>query len=493
MDKLAAKKPRRTRKPTFAKGSVRRPQLAPSHTPEHAPAPEAPAATIAVEVLRELLEKHKLAPIKAALKKGHAADIASFIGTLDAHGAWTVLDLLPLEKQAEVFGYLPRENQVELARTVPRGKLARIVTEMHSDERADLFKELSDEEQEALLPALAHAEREDIRRLAAYKEGTAGAIMSSEYATLSPDLTAAQALARLRREAPDKETINRAYVTDDERRLIGSLRLQDLILAPASARVAQIMDPNPIAVHVNDDQEEVAGKIAKYDMVAIPVLDAEDRLVGIVTYDDALDVLEQEATEDFHLVGTVSKTIINVRDATVWMLYRARVFWLVVLVFGNIFSGASVAAFDDTILAYIALVFFLPLLIASGGNAGSQSATLMVRALATGDVRLADWGWMIGREVLVAGLLGVTMALAVTVIGLVRAGPEIAIVVSLAMILIVLVGSLIGLSLPFVLTRLKLDPATASAPLITSIADIVGILIYFSIATAFLPLAPGGS
>jgi len=452
--------------------------------------PDTPGATIAAEVLRELLEKHKLAPIKTALKKGHAADIASFIGTLDPHGAWTVLDLLPLERQAEVFGYLSRESQVALARSASRSKLARIVTEMNSDERADLFKELTDEEQEALLPALAHAEREDIRRLASYKEGTAGAIMSSEYATLSPDLTAAQALARLRREAPDKETINRAYVTDEDRHLIGSLRLQDLILAPASAKVAQIMDPNPIAAHVDDDQEEVAGKIAKYDMVAIPVLDGEERLVGIVTYDDALDVLQEEATEDFHRVGTVSTTIINVRDASVWMLYRARILWLVALVFGNIFSGAGIAAFEGTITAYIALVFFLPLLIGSGGNAGAQSATLMVRALATGDVRLADWGWMVGREILVAGLLGLTMALAVTLIGFLRGGPEIAFVVCLAMILIVLVGSLIGLSLPFILTKLKLDPATASAPLITSIADVIGILIYLSIATALLPDAP---
>lgn len=471
-----------------ASANVRRPRSVPNQS--KSAQPEIPGATIAVELLRELLEKHKLAPIKTALKKGHAADIASFLATLEPHAAWTVLDLLPLERQAEVFGYLTRESQVALARSASRSKLARIVTEMNSDERADLFKELTDEEQEALLPALAHAEREDIRKLAAYKEGTAGAIMSSDYATLSPELTAAQALARLRREAPDKETINRAYVTDEDRHLIGSLRLQDLILAPASAKVAQIMDPNPIAVHVGDDQEEVAGKIAKYDMVAIPVLDADQRLVGIVTYDDALDVLQEEATEDFQRVGTLSETIINVRDASIWMLYRARILWLVALVFGNIFSGAGIVAFEGTIAAYIALVFFLPLLIGSGGNAGAQSATLMVRALATGDVRLSDWGWMVGREILVAGLLGLTMAFAVTLIGLIRGGPEIALVVCLAMILIVLVGSLIGLSLPFILTKLKLDPATASAPLITSIADVIGILIYLSIATALLPGAP---
>jgi magnesium transporter len=433
------------------------------------------------------LAEDNLAEVKAALKTAHAADAASFIGTLEPVQAWRVLDLMPLAKQAVVYGYLPRDRQVELARAAPRGKLARIVTEMPADERADLFNELTDEEQEALLPALAHAEREDIRKLAGYEEGTAGAIMTSDYATLSPELSAAEALEVLRREAPDKETIYRAYVTGPDRRLIGSVRLQDLILAPARSKVSQIMEANPIAVHVDEDQEEVARKIAKYDVIALPVLDADDRMVGIVTYDDALDVLQEEATEDFHRVGTVASTITNVRDASIWMLYRARVVWLVVLVFANIFSGAGIAAFEETIVAYVALMFFLPLLIGSGGNAGSQSATLMVRALATGDVRMSDWGKMIGREVLVATLLGFTMALAVSLIGLARGGPEIALVVSASMVAIVLVGSIIGISLPFILTRFGFDPATASAPLITSMADAVGVIIYFTIATTLLP------
>jgi magnesium transporter len=231
----------------------------------------------------------------------------------------------------------------------------------------------------------------------------------------------------------------------------------------------------------------VARQIARYDALALPVVDGEGRLVGIVTYDDAMDVAEAEATEDFHKVGTVTRLMTGVREAGVLALYRARIVWLVVLVFGNIFSGAGIAAFEGTIATYVALVFFLPLLIGSGGNAGAQSATLMVRALATGDVALADWGRMIGRELLIAGLLGLTMALAVSPIGLARGGPEIALVVAGAMVLIVLVGSTIGLTLPFVLTRLGLDPATASAPLVTTIADATGVVIYLAIATAALP------
>lgn len=416
------------------------------------------------------------------LANQHAADIAQFITDHPADIDWQVLDMLDLPRQAEVFGYLDRDLQVELANCVPRKRLAEIVTEMDSDDRADLFNALSEREREALLPALSHAEREDIRRLASYEEGTAGSIMTSDYAVLTPELTARQALDKLRLEAPEKETIYRAYVVDEDRKLAGSVRLQDLILVAPATRIEKIMERNTLAVRVDEDQEEVARKIAHYDRLALPVIDVDGRIVGIVTHDDALDVLQEEATEDFHKSSSVTGLAEGIKQATIFMLYRARVAWLVLLVFGNIFSGAGIAYFEDTIAAHLALLFFLPLLIASGGNAGAQAATLMVRAMATGDVRTKDWGRMLGRETLVALLLGLTMAVAIYGIGAWRGGIEIAGVVSASMILIVLAGSLIGMTLPFILTRLKLDPATASGPLVTSICDIVGVVIYFSIA-----------
>jgi len=211
-----------------------------------------------------------------------------------------------------------------------------------------------------------------------------------------------------------------------------------------------------------------------------------------VTYDDALDVQKEETDISFVKTSAVGGLGTSMLSASVGLLYRKRVPWLVVLVFGNIFSGAGIAYFEDTIAAYVALVFFLPLLVDSGGNAGSQSATLMVRALATGDVRMSDWGRMLGREVVVAGGLGLTMAAAVSVIGVFRGGPEIAMVVALTMVIIVLIGSLIGMSLPFLLNRLKLDPAAASAPLITSLADAIGVVIYFAMATWLLDLTAVG-
>jgi magnesium transporter len=427
-----------------------------------------------------------LAANREFLATTHAADIARFLRDYDAEIDWRVLDLLDIDQQAEVLGYLDRSEQVALARSAPRSRLAAIFTEMDADDRADLFIALSEEEQEALLPALAQAEREDIRRLASYEAGTAGAIMTSDYAVLSPSLSARQALDTLRREAPDKETIYRAYVVDADRKLLGSVRLQDLILANPATAVEDIMERDAHAVAVNDDQESVAREVARYDMVALPVVDTEGRIIGIVTHDDALDVLTEEATEDFHKAGSVGDLGRSVGRATIFMLYRARVVWLVLLVFGNIFSGAGIAHFEDVIAAHMALLFFLPLLIASGGNAGAQASTLTVRAMATGEVQLRHWGRLLGKEVLVALLLGLTMALAIYGIGMWRGGIDIALVVSLAMIAIVLVGSLIGLTLPFVLTRVGFDPATASGPLVTSIADIAGVLIYFGIAHAFL-------
>jgi magnesium transporter len=275
-------------------------------------------------------------------------------------------------------------------------------------------------------------------------------------------------------------------VVDPERRLVGSVRLQELILAWPNVSIADLMERNPRSVLVSDDQEVAAREIARYDVLALPVVDSEGHLVGIVTHDDAMDVVEQEATEDFHKQATVGTIVTSLKDASIGLLYRKRITWLVLLVFGNLLSGAGIAYFEETIAAHVALVFFLPLLIGSGGNAGSQASTLMVRALATGDVGLRDWGRVLGREILVAAALGATMAVAVSAIGFFRGGPEIALVVALSMIMIVMVGSIIGVSLPFLFSRFNMDPAAASAPLVTVMADAVGVMIYFSIATALL-------
>lgn len=433
---------------------------------------------------RTLLAAAALTPEAAAAL--HPADLAALLERRAPKDAWTILAALPLARRAETFGYLEAATQVAIAAEAELRALAELLAAMDADERADFWTALDEGLREKLSPALAAAEREDIRRLASYPAGTAGAVMTSEYATLRPDMTAREAIEALRAQAASKETIAIAYVLSPQRRLLGTVALEDLVVARAEERVEALMRRDPPFVRADDPAEEAARLIARYDLPAIPVINGGEMMVGIVTADDAMDVVEIEATEDIQKAGGTSGLVVSLRDASIGLLYRKRISWLIVLVFANIFSGAGIAAFEDVIAANVALVFFLPLLIDSGGNAGSQSATLMVRALATGDAALSDWARMMGREVSVAALLGGTMALAVSLIGLVRGGPEIALVVALTMVCVVMVGSLVGLSLPVLLSKLGYDPATASAPLITTIADASGVLIYFAIASALL-------
>ncbi len=443
--------------------------------------------------VKDELPAGDLPEIQAFLGTEHPADLAAHLAEWPVDQALRVLALLPIPRQAELFGYFEADDQLELTEHLPEEHLAQLFTEMNADERADLFAELPEITQQALLKRLKREEREDIRRLAAYEEETAGAIMTTDFVSLDSQMTVRDAIESLRSQAPDSETIYRAYVLDDRKQLLGALRLQNLIFARPDRKVSELIEANALAVHVDDDQEEVARHIAKYDVLAVPVVDAENRLLGIITYDDAMDIAEEEATEDIHRVGAVGDLDASVRDAPFFMMYRKRIVWLVLLVFGALFSSGGIAYFEDTIAAYVALVFFLPMLIGSAGNAGSQAATLMVRALAIGDVEMKDWGVMLGKELLVALALGGTMALAVSGIGIFRGGPDVAMVVALTMLIVVIFGSLIGMSLPFLLQRVKVDPATASAPLVATIADAGGVVIYLSIATAMLglPGAPG--
>lgn len=426
------------------------------------------------------------------LRELRSADIGEIIeNVLDEDGqglpvARALLDSLSLERRANVLGYLPSEAQRAVAEVMEDKALLLLLEHMGSDERTDLFKVLGEDRREALLRRMAHREREELKRLASYEEGTAGAIMTADYVAIPTGMTVSRALMRVRQTAPDAETVYQLYIIDPEGRLAGTLSLRQLMVARPGALIDDLMIKDVISVDVDEAQEEVARTVARYDLLALPVVDAERRLVGIVTHDDAMDVVESEATEDIHKGMSIGQLEDGVSRVPLWSLYRKRVTWLVLLVFGNLFSGAGIAYFEETIAAQVALVFFLPLLIGSGGNAGAQAATLMVRGMATGDVGVKDWGKLLGRELLVAGSLGLTMALAVAPIGVMRGGEAVAMVVAMSMVIIVLFGSLLGMCLPFLLDRLGWDPATASAPLVTTLIDASGVLIYFGIATAML-------
>jgi len=413
----------------------------------------------------------------------HPALIAELLEQLSPEEVYSILQNMPIEYSAHVMGLLEPATQEEVAEILDDAELADLINNMYSDERVDFIKLLSEDRVARVLRKVAQKERDDIIRLSGHEEGTAGAIMTSEYVSLKQELTVREALDKVRLEAPDKETIYYVFVVDEERKLVGFVSLRDLIMAPSYLRVKEIMKHELAFAYAHDPQEDVARKLSQYDLIAIPIVNANDTLIGIVTFDDVLDVAEEEATSDFHQMGAAGAVTTSLREASIWLIYQKRLPWLMVLILVNVLSGAGIAFYEDTIHAVVALVFFLPLLIGSGGNAGSQSATLMVRALATGDVEMRDWLRLFIREITVALCIGVTMGIAVSMIGIFRGGPDVAVVVAVTMVGVVMMGSLIGMSLPFILTRLKLDPATASAPLVTSLADIAGVLLYFTIAT----------
>lgn len=322
----------------------------------------------------------------------------------------------------------------------------------------------------------------------AFQKETTGRLMQKDFIMLEETTTVAVAIDYVRTHIEDKNNIHYLYIVNEFQQLSGVLSLRELLSSNDALLLSEIMTTKLVTFSAKLDQEKAAKIFQDTDLVTIPVVTKQKLILGVVHVEHILDVIEAEATEDFHKMAPVSSLEGSLKNASIFTLYRKRIIWLVVLVFMNVFSGAGIAHFEDVIAANIALVFFLPLLVDSGGNAGSQSATLMIRAMAVGDIKVTDWLKMFMKELTVAVALGTTMAFAVASVGVFRGGPEIALVVALTMVVIVIVGSLIGMSLPFIFQKLKLDAATASAPLITSIADIAGVLIYFSIAAKILVL-----
>lgn len=424
--------------------------------------------------LREVV--HGLAP----------SDLADLLTELPDRETVLLFRALPREVAAETFANLGPDQREDLLQAFTDDETRRLLTELTPDDRTHLLEELPGELTQRLLNLLPRSELEEARRLLGYPPESVGRLMTPDYVAVRPDWTVAQALEHIRRLGRDSETIDRVYVVDRRWHLLDDIGLRRFILADPAARVESIMDGSFVSLSSFADREEAVGMIQRYDVVALPVVDPDGVLLGIVTVDDVLDVAQEEATEDFHRVGSVEPIRGSLREARVPVLYRRRVGWLLALVFANLLSGAGIAHFEETIAATIALVFFLPVLIGSAGNAGSQAATLMVRAMATGDVRAGDWFRLLGKELGVAASLGLTMALAVSVVGVFRGGAQVAVVVAITMVAVVVVGSVVGMSLPFLLSRLRLDPATASAPLVTSIADVTGVLVYFTIASWYL-------
>lgn len=435
----------------------------------------------------ELIKNKQWKSLKYSLNEYDSIQLAEVIEEVSDKDELILFRLLNRTQSKEVFQLLSHSKQEQIIEGLAHNsqKLADLLNDIEPDDRTAFFEELPGQVTQQLIQLLTPGERRKTIQLLGYPEDSIGRLMTPEYVAIKPHYTIEETFEHIRKYGRDSETLNVIYIVDDDWKLIDDIRIKEVILASPQQRIEELMDHRFVSLNAMEDQETAIRTFSDYDRVALPVVNEEGILLGIVSFDDMMDVAEEESTEDFHKFGSFQEAIANPLTERVFSLYKNRIVWLVVLVFVNVFSGAAISKFETLIQTVVSLVFFLPLLIDSAGNAGSQSATLMIRSLAIGDVKMSDWYRLIWKEAVVSLLLGLTMGLAVAAVASFRA-PEIILVVSITMVLIVLTGSLIGLLLPFIFTKLKLDPATASAPLITSIADISGVLIYFSIASWLL-------
>jgi len=434
----------------------------------------------------DLLAQHDWQAIREALADWPAPELAELLGELRKPDRVLLYRALPRRTASDLFAYLDLDRQDALLRDLSDDETRDVLASLEPDDRTHLLEELPGQVTQRMLNLLSGEDLKEARLLLGYPDNSVGRLMTPQYVAVHPEWTIEESLRHIRAHGVDSETINRIYVIDDRWQLLDDISLRSIILADPHRLISDVMDHSFVSVSAFAEREQTVYLIRKYDLVAIPVVDSGGVLVGIVTVDDVLDLAVEEATEDFHRVGSVGPIRMSLREATIGFLYRRRIGWLLALVFMNIFSGAGIAFFEDTIAATASLVVFLPLLIGSAGNAGSQAATMMIRAMATGDVRLRDWFGLLIKELSVSAALGITMAAAVALIALYHGGFAVMVVVVFTMSAVVMLGSLVGMSLPFLLQRFNLDPATASAPLVTSIADIAGVLVYFSFATWYL-------
>ncbi len=436
--------------------------------------------------VEELVDRRQWSELKAAVADWPAPELAELVLERDSPDRLLLFRLLTRNLSGEVFSHLDGEAQHALLAELDTDEIRRLITNLEPDDRTRLFEELPDRVVQRLLNLLSPADLAAARLLLSYPDESVGRLMTPEYVAIRPDWTIEQALRHIRVRGRDREVVTTIYVTDAHWKFLDSVELPRLILAELNETVETLLEHEAVTLSPYDDREEAVRKMGKYDLFVLPVVGADDVLIGIVTADDVLDVAEEEATEDFQLSAAVEPLKISYSEAGVLSLFRKRIPWLLALVVVNLGAAGVIAAYEETLAALISLAFFIPLLMGSGGNAGAQSATLVVRALATGDVDRSRWLPILLKEVAVGAILGATMGLSAWLLGLFQGDAEVAVVVALAMFLVVLVSNLIGVIVPFLLTKFGIDPAVASSPLITSVADIAGLAIYFAIATRVL-------
>lgn len=446
--------------------------------------------------IEELIKSQNWLELRESLEEWPVAEIADVLVDLDVADRVIFFRVLPRHMSSEVFSYLDTDFQNALLEEMNAEETRHLLANLRPDDRTTLLGELPGQVTQRLLNFLSPQDLKEARQLLGYPDDSIGRLMTPDYVAVRPSWTVEEALQHIRKMGKSSETINVIYVTDTSWRLLDALDLQVFILAKPETTVEDLMDETFVFVEAADDREEAVAIMRKYDKVVLPVVDSEGVLLGIVTVDDVLDVAEEEATEDFQKMGGVSALEKPYLSASVWTMFKKRGGWLAVLFLGQLFTASAMENFESQLESVIVLAIFIPLIISSGGNSGSQATSLIIRAMAVGEVTMRDWWTVMRREAITGIILGVFLA----VIGLVRVitwqwfgwydyGTEymlIALTVSITLVGVVSWGSLAGSMLPFILRRFGLDPATSSAPFVATLVDVTGLLIYFGAAAIIL-------
>ena len=436
----------------------------------------------------ELAERKQFRRLKEILSNMNEVDTASFIEQLNSEKTVVVFRMLPKEQAADVFACLPIEKQEHIINSITDSELQHIIEDLFVDDAVDMLEELPATVVKRVLKNAAPETRNLINQFLNYPENSAGSIMTAEYIGLKKHMTVKQAFAYIRKNGVDKETIYTCYVTDDKRKLEGVVTVKDLLMSPYEMLVGDILDSRVIKVVTTEDQETVAETFNKYDLLSLPVVDHENRLVGIITVDDAVDVMQQEATEDIEKMAAMLPSEKPYLKESVFNLAKNRILWLLVLMLSSMITGGILAKYEAAFAALPLLVTFIPMLTGTGGNAGSQSSTLIIRGLTTGEVRPEDIMKVIWKEIRVGIIVGIILG-AINFVRLAIMYPGntmICLTVVLSLFCTVIMAKTIGCMLPIIASRLRLDPAIMAAPLISTIIDAFSLIVYFQIACRLL-------
>ena len=445
------------------------------------------------DILGKLLQEGKLMQLRYELARINEADVADFLQRLDdPEQVGKVFRILPKDMSAEVFSFLDSDAQEKVVNSITDKEVGKLVDDLFTDDAVDFLEEVPANVVARVLSNASSETRKTINKFLNYPEDSAGSIMTDEMISLHDTSTVGLAIEKIRSTGKDKVTVYTAYVIDSSRHLVGSIELSDLLFSSPEKRIHDLMDDDKqlISVHTLDDQEEVANVVKHYDLLSVPVVDKENRLVGIVTVDDVVDILEEEATEDIEKMAAISPSDKPYLKTGVWSTYIKRMPWLLVLMILASFTSVIINHYRSALAICTALIAYIPLIMDIGGNAGSQSGSSVIRAISVGDVEFRDSFRVIWKGLRVAFFIGITLA-GVNLIKLLfidKIPMGVSLVISLVMVLVILFAKLIGSLLPILANQLKLDPAIMASPLITTIVDTVSLLIYFSISVHILHL-----